>query len=458
MQVDSIFKVANSIIIDGINDKITSTSGHINFDNINLEKINKITADSINIGNMNVSGTTTLNKIRTRRIVSPDSLIYFGDSSLIYNENTNNIYWSPGVPSSIRGFKLGNGVSYAMGLNSIALGYKTGTWTIAENSITIGSGSSTGDILSNKIPNSLFIGFNSNRPTLFVGPSSGPGTTGKVGIGTTDPQQKLHIYKPLPPLPVKPDPVGLRIEREACGYWDILVDTGSLYFTNIPMDPCIHPQLTITKYGKVGIGTSNPQRTFHVHGDILISGHEGSIYFGNEDQEQYLDNGEWAIEFAPAYQGNQSGLNFWKPQGSHYLNGDEYDYGDIDVMNYKLFISDDGNVGIGTGRPDYKLTVNGKIICEDEVLVVGDINTYDYVLQKGYKLKTLKEVENYIKENHHLQDIPSAEEMKKNGLKLAEMSTLFLKKIEELTLYIIELDKQNQELKLKISELENKIK
>ena len=210
--------------------------------------------------------------------------------------------------------------------------------------------------------------------------------------------------------------------------------------------------MTLTEDGKVGVGTTNPQRTFHVHGDILISGHEGSIYFGNEDQEQYLDNGEWAIEFAPEYEGNQSGLNFWKPSGSHNLSGED-GYG-----NYYLFISDDGNVGIGTGRPDYKLTVNGKIICEDEVLVVGDINTYDYVLQKGYKLKTLKEVENYIKENHHLQDIPSAEEMKKNGLKLAEMSTLFLKKIEELTLYIIELDKQNQELKLKISELENKIK
>jgi len=200
--------------------------------------------------------------------------------------------------------------------------------------------------------------------------------------------------------------------------------------------------MTLTEDGKVGVGTTNPQRTLHVHGYILISGHEGSIYFGNEDQEQYLDNGEWAIEFAPEYEGNQSGLNFWKPSGSHNLSGED-GYG-----NYYLFINDDGNVGIGTGNPepDYKLTVDGKIYCE-KVKVVADVTAPDYVFDKDYSLLPIDKLKPYIDKNKHLPDVPSAEEMKKNGLDLGDMTIILLKKIEENTLYIIEQNKEIEKLK-----------
>lgn len=64
----------------------------------------------------------------------------------------------------------------------------------------------------------------------------------------------------------------------------------------------------------------------------------------------------------------------------------------------------------------------------------------DYVFDKDYDLKSLKEVENYINQNKHLPDVPSASDVEKNGVRVDETEAL-LKKIEELTLYLIEKDK-----------------
>jgi hypothetical protein len=67
----------------------------------------------------------------------------------------------------------------------------------------------------------------------------------------------------------------------------------------------------------------------------------------------------------------------------------------------------------------------------------------------------LAEIETYIKENKHLPEVPSAKEMEKNGVQLGEMNMLLLKKVEELTLYVIEQNKEIKELKNEIKELKN---
>ncbi|WP_412465582.1 hypothetical protein [Pedobacter sp. KLB.chiD] len=99
----------------------------------------------------------------------------------------------------------------------------------------------------------------------------------------------------------------------------------------------------------------------------------------------------------------------------------------------------DGNVGIGTDLPSERLVVNGKIKA-NEIRVDGQ-GAPDYVFEKEYKLGTLNELENYIKKNKHLPEIPSAAEFERDGMAIGEMNKLLLKKIEELTLHLIQKDK-----------------
>jgi hypothetical protein len=113
-----------------------------------------------------------------------------------------------------------------------------------------------------------------------------------------------------------------------------------------------------------------------------------------------------------------------------------------------------GNIGLNTANPDpnYKLSVNGVLRAKQ---IIVDAGWSDYVFDKDYKLLPLTKVEAYIKENRHLPEIPTTIDIKQKGVNIGETDSLFLKKIEELTLYIIELSKQLQEQGKKIEILEN---
>ncbi|WP_343522283.1 hypothetical protein [Pedobacter sp.] len=99
----------------------------------------------------------------------------------------------------------------------------------------------------------------------------------------------------------------------------------------------------------------------------------------------------------------------------------------------------DGSVGIGTDIPSEKLTVNGKIKA-NEIRVDGQ-GAPDYVFEDSYRKLSLPEIEQYIKINKHLPEIPSAKVLEMEGMAIGEMNRLLLKKIEELTLHLIEKDK-----------------
>ncbi|MDP4280872.1 MAG: hypothetical protein Q8867_01855 [Bacteroidota bacterium] len=105
------------------------------------------------------------------------------------------------------------------------------------------------------------------------------------------------------------------------------------------------------------------------------------------------------------------------------------------------------SVAIGTDMAQgYPLAVNGKIICE-ELLVKLHNNWPDNVFSKEYKLPSLKSVNNYVNEEKHLPGVPSAQEVKDKGIGVGEMNAILLKKVEELTLYVISLQKEIDELK-----------
>lgn len=210
-------------------------------------------------------------------------------------------------------------------------------------------------------------------------------------------------------------------------------------------------------YQNVGVGTNNPRSMLHiVDGNIMISrspskapgSKNGSILFGEVITDQ-CPRGEWGIEYnSPdsksiidsTYSGG--GLNFWKV----YTEGH-----DNHGFNYALFLRNDGNVGIGTPVTyGYKLAVTGKVLCEE--LKVKLVTQWpDYVLSPGHKLLSLNELDHFIKENNHLPDLPSAKEVEEKGINVGEMNGVLLKKIEELTIYIIAMQKEMDQLKAKIS-------
>jgi hypothetical protein len=145
-----------------------------------------------------------------------------------------------------------------------------------------------------------------------------------------------------------------------------------------------------------------------------------------------------------------------------------YSFTNPDFMNnlYPVFLKTGGGnqplildaarVGIGTSNPDAKLAVNGTIHSKE--VKVDLLDWPDYVFKKEYKLPTLEEVEKHINEKGHLENIPNEDEVLKNGINLGEMNAKLLQKIEELTLYMIEMKKENVQMKSKQSELEKTIK
>lgn len=86
------------------------------------------------------------------------------------------------------------------------------------------------------------------------------------------------------------------------------------------------------------------------------------------------------------------------------------------------------------------------------VFTDGTTNFPDYVFDPSYKLRSLEETEKYVKENHHLPEVPSAAEIAKEGMSLNGMSKILLKKVEELTLHIIEQNKRIEALEKKLKE------
>ena len=126
-----------------------------------------------------------------------------------------------------------------------------------------------------------------------------------------------------------------------------------------------------------------------------------------------------------------------------------------EVTNSNNIYYDSGNVGIGTATPSELLHVAGEIYAV-RVRVNADAGA-DFVFEEGYQLMTLEEVEAFVKKNKHLPEIPSEQEMIDNDLQLGDFSIKLLQKVEELTLYMIEMKKANDQLKTKNAELEKRL-
>ncbi len=204
--------------------------------------------------------------------------------------------------------------------------------------------------------------------------------------------------------------------------------------------------MTFTNTGKVGINTASPTIDLDVRGkahfrsgalDIAFSTPSGrnGIIFDSDNGDDYS-----RLDIFNVPNATESSRYF-----SFKYNAD----------SHGITIRKGGNVGIGTNGPgSYKLAVNGKLRAKEVVVETG---WADFVFEKEYNLPTLEEVENHIKENGHLKDIPSAKEVEENGVSLGQMDSKLLQKIEELTLYLLEEHKKRKELESIIKTLEAKL-
>ena len=190
--------------------------------------------------------------------------------------------------------------------------------------------------------------------------------------------------------------------------------------------------------GKLGLGTTTPGALLHLSGSnelLRLDGSNGFLDFMTSGvQKAFL-------------QSSGNDLKVASNSGNVVLGNN--------VSGDVLYVVSNGTVGIGTSdTKGYKLGVDGNIVCE-ELKVKNSVNWPDFVFDEKYNLNSIDEMAAFIDQNNHLPGIPSAIEMHENGVEVGEMQKKLLQKIEELSLYIIDLKKQNDLLSTRVGQLEN---
>lgn len=289
--------------------------------------------------------------------------------------------------------------------------------------------------------------------------------TGNVGIGTSSPSYSLEVAASTPAATLlrtistvdRSTVLELRNNNASVTGWQLAVGgtgnglglvNGEYYFTSNGKDFLVRNQSGTTETfrilgsnGNVGIGNATPIAKLDVKGTA-----------GIRVSSTVASNGalDW---IAGSFGGNDS---------DRVVMGNLFGCATIGAHNKNhtawanLAINQDGgSVAIGTKKfaAGYLLSVNGAVMCT--ALRVQDFASWpDYVFAKNYDLKSLSEVEDYITTNKRLPGMPSDCEVLENGIDVGQMQAKVVEKVEENTLYIIQLSKENQELKAQLKAIQ----
>lgn len=274
---------------------------------------------------------------------------------------------------------------------------------------------------------------------------------GNVGIGTNNPTEKLSVQA------ANGNAVNMALRNtDGTSLLSLATDGAaqssiSTYYGltfNANNSPFYSFRLGGSEYfridgsGKVGIGVvGTPQAALHIAGGMQPQSGASVIY----------DKGVGANQFYLSFYGDNLSQAFIG-QPANVSKRLDLGTGNANITMTLL----DGNVGIGTTTPQSKLAVNGTV-CATKVRVSPTGCWADYVFDKGYKLRSLSEVEQYINQHHHLPEVPAAAEVEKNGLDVGDNQATLLKKIEELTLYVIEQNKKLESQQQQIDQLKKEV-
>lgn len=285
---------------------------------------------------------------------------------------------------------------------------------------------------------------------------------GNVGIGNNSPTTLLHVQKNMiePTITIQnlggtggatytmmdnASGANWKFKATNSGGFKIRDHANSLDVIVIEPNSATNA-MYINQSGYIGVGTNAPLDKLTVtSGDFRINDYYPFIFLNNTES-----GGNAGITFR-LNQSYRAWLYYDDGESLLRLNAEQ----GLGSRN-DLVILNSGSVCLGTTieATGYRLNVNGKVICT-EVRVEALANWPDYVFGDNYHLMTLDELEHSIKSNGHLPGLPSASQVQSSGFELGDMQRILLEKVEELTLYTIEQNKQISDLQKKVSDLEN---
>lgn len=398
------------------------------------------------------------------------------------------------VGASLRVFKVyGHNSPYGTALTGDGGGWAVGYNFEGNTGAVLGGYGALGS--GNELIN-YFIGAYDNQKISIL-------NNGYVGIGITAPTNPLHVFSNL------------------TGETDVakFQNSNSDGFAGVQIDRSVNIRYSLLKYSTSGsndwmVGTAYnggiPNTAYTIGRGVSLSDAKftvltnGDIGIGTTTPQAKLDvksaggNASMRITSTSSYAGIRFDTENMSAgtERNWYIGSNNQAYGDFSIIQSnaqagdplssgitRMHITDNGNVGIGIISPIAKLDVRGGNIYTDSKILIGTsgfntgthslavngsaiftkatvkstVSWPDYVFKPNYKLLSLSELESFVLKNQHLPDVPSATEVEEHGIDLGENQTILLKKIEELTLYVIEQNKNMIELNKKIEVLTKQV-